>query len=81
MPRLINRAETCRAEGSAGRIMVRTTRINDSSTMISSVIVAARLRLITPEFAPIARSIAAGSVSRSWLKKNGRSSVGGDTSR
>src|SRR2546421_10222565 len=72
---------TLRIEGSEGTIMVMRTKIVESATTTVSVTVATKWPRPTPDFEPSASENDAGSVTRSWLKKKGRSSVGADRSR
>lgn len=60
--------------------MVISTKIVESVTTTASVTVATRFPRATPAESRASQN-AAGSVIRSWLKKKGRSSVGGDKSK
>src|SRR5260370_22995620 len=75
------RGVTLRIEGSEGTIVVINTKIVESATTTTSVIVATKLPRPTPNFESSASQNDPGSVIRSWLKKKGRSSVGADKSR
>src|ERR1700730_6409332 len=72
---------TLRIEGSEGTIVVMRTKIVESATTTVSVTVPPKLPRPTPDSEPSASQNDAGSVTRSWLKKKGRSSVGADKSR